>query len=141
MTPGVPHIRVVRKRPRAFEFARNQPHPRYPAVPEIAPQPLDQVAGLMLEEDGCARIALQREHLAVRPFAEPYRLGDARDVRARNLAPAQHKGCVQEAGALECRRRVGQRVLASRPGAAAPRGRAFGRVAPFLGSLHPIWQQ
>ena len=99
---------MVRKPLSALQFARNEPHPRDPAGPEIGRQPLQQLPGLVLEEDRRARLALQREHAALRALGQLQRFGDARDVRARDLAPAQHEGCVREAGALECRRSRGR---------------------------------
>ena len=106
-----------------LQLAWDEPHPRNPGGSEIGRQPFQQITRLMLQEDGSAGLASEREHRALRAFAQPERFGNARDVVADNLPPAQHEGCVREAGALECRRRVVEHVLARRSGASPP-GRA-----------------
>ena len=123
-SPGTSRSRVIRDGPR---YDR---------------QPLQQVPCLVLQEDRRAGLALQREHAALRSLGELQRLGDARDVRAHDLSPAQHEGCVQEAGAMECRRRVAERVLARRAGTAPPRrARTVVLDGPLVVSLHLFRQQ
>ena len=125
-----------------LQFPRNQPQPGDRGVPEIYPQAFEQVPRLVLEEDGGAGVAFERQHRALRTIGKPQRFGDARDVRAHDLPPAQYEGCVEEAGTLECGRCVAESVLAGMAGAPPPRGARTVRLgASFVGSLHLTRQQ